>query len=199
MIKCENIGIYNFEGALRGMRNPLESWEQSDSYNYGDEFVIGENDLNLALRLVKAGTDHSKFLRQIFVCMDIIAPEYFFKEFDTYKIATVVNSTSTMHSLTDKFLSKDDFAWDYVNIERENIIKKLNHLIFMYKTSQSKDVWRKLIQDLPMAYLYRRTWTGNYQILRNIYYARCNHKLDEWQDFCKVIEDLPYSQLITVK
>ncbi len=211
MIKVENISVYNFENAFRGMRNPLESWDQSDSYwitgnmngeddyypDYRIRYVIGEKDSELALKLIKTGTDHSKFLRQIFVSMDITAPLYFFKEFDTYKVSTVANSTSTMHRLGSRLLNFDDFSWDYPTTYRTETLNHLNELIQSWQKTKDKIIWREIIQDLPDSYNQLRTWTGNYQNLRNMYHTRKNHKLEEWREFCKRIELLPYSELIT--
>jgi hypothetical protein len=199
LIKVERINVYNFENALRGMRNPMNSWDKSDSKWFYDGFEIGENDLRLALNLVKSGTDHSKFMRQILVSMDITAPSYWWREMDTYKVATVANSTSTMHTLTSKPLTLDDFSWDRLSEPREKMLEHLNSLIEYYKATNDKEVWRELIQDLPGSYNYLRTWTANYQVLRNIYFARRNHKHVEWRDFCKMIEGLPYGELITIE
>ena len=222
MIRIENIEVFNFEGALRGMRNPLESWDKSDSY-WNDttiesvkEFIIGEKDMKLALKLVKAGNEHAKFMRQIFVSMDITAPLYFFKEFDTYKISTVANSTSTMHRMGSRSLTYEDFSWDkffetnfgnindeyiYNSIEkyRQDTLSHLNELIEIWQERRDKKIWLAIIQNLPSSFNQMRTWTGNYQVLRNMYFQRHNHKLQEWKDFCKVIEELPYSELITIE
>lgn len=202
MIKIENIEVFNFQGAFRGLRNPLESWDKSDSYyNENNNFIIGEKDMELALKLIKAGDEHGKFARQIFVSMDITAPLYFFKEFDTYKISTVANSTSSMHKTGSRFLNHKDFSWDKITPHRDNEIYHLNKLIKKWQDSNKtdKEVWRELIQDLPSSFNQMRTWTGNYQGLRNIYFQRRNHKLVEWKELCRVIEDLPYSELITVE
>lgn len=182
------------------MRNPLESWEQSDSIDDGNYFYIGDKDMELALRLVKSGTDHSKFMRQIGFCVNIEAPIYWWKEMDTYKVATVANSTSTMHKMGSRLLTYDDFSWDKVTPSRIDVLNHINDLIIKWQESnkEDKEVWREMIQDLPSSFNQMRTWTANYQTLRNIYFARKNHKLIEWRDFCKVIEELPYSQLITV-
>lgn len=207
MIKVEHISAMNFDNALRGMRNPLESWDKSDSFWCIDKYIIGEKDMEVALKLIKAGTDHSKFMRQIFVSMDITAPDYWFKEFDTYKISTVANSTSTMHKITSRFLTENDFSWDNPNtLYKQSLLNHINSLIAGYKEYiaqqkdlEAKEIWRQIIQDLPMSFNYKRTVTLNYQVLRNIYFSRNKHKLTEWRDFCKVIEDLPYSQFITVE
>jgi len=208
MIKLDNIKVFNIEGALRGMRNPLESWDKSDSkwihfndFGYNNEFKIGENDLELALKLIKAGSEHAKFTRQIFVSIDITAPIYWWKEADTYKVATVANSTSTMHKLGSRYLSHSDFSWDKITPHRDNELAHLNKLIVKWQDSNKKDkeIWREIIQDLPSSYNQMRTWTGNYQTLRNIYFQRRNHKLNEWRGFCELIEILPYSELITIE
>ena len=206
MIKFENIEVFNFESAFRGLRNPLESWNKSDSQwvreieTEKDIFIIGEEDMKLALKLVKAGSEHAKFTRQIFVSMDITAPLYFYKEFDTYKISTVANSTSSMHKMGSRLLTHDDFSWDKITPHRDNELYHLNKLIKKWQDSnkQDKKVWRELIQDLPSSLNQTRTWTANYQVLRNMYFQRRHHKLVEWLDFCKMIEELPYSELITI-
>jgi len=210
MIKVENISVMNIPNALRGMRNPLESWDKSDStfqyVGFGSEerFIVGPNDMKLALKLVKAGSDHSKFMRQILVSMDITAPDYWYKEFDTYKVGTVANSTSTMHRLGSRYLREDDFSWDTVTRYKESTLDHLNILIEDWKAAleegnkdEASELWRELIQDLPMSYNYLRTFTMNYAVLRNMYHSRKNHKLTEWREFCKIIESLPYSELIT--
>ena len=207
MIKFDNIRTFNFDGAIRGMRNPLESWDKSDTT--GD--MIGENDLALAQKLVTAGTDDSKFLRQIFVSMDITAPLYWWKEMDTYKVATVANSTSTMHRLASKPITRESFSFDSKNDilvvdNHENkswhtsmahitneLIQILENLRQRYLKTKSESYWRALIQLLPESWDQTRTWTANYQVLRNIYFARKNHKLQEWHEFCDVIEQLPYA------
>jgi hypothetical protein len=207
MLKIANMESYNFSGAFRGMRNPKASWHLSDSvFEKGVLVKIGENDRKLALTLARAGSDHGKFLRQIFVCMDITAPDYWWKEMDTYKVSTVANSTSTMHKLTSRPLSPDDFSWDELTPFKTGLLEHLNRLIAAYKqlmrddnTVQAQKVWRELIQDLPMSFHYTRTWTGNYENLRNIYHARINHKLSEWQTFCAEMEKLTFSELITLK
>lgn len=202
MIKIENIEVFNFEGAFRGMRNPLESWDKSDSGYDEDryEFIIGENDMELALRLIKAGNEHAKFTRQIFVSMDITAPLYFFKEFDTYKIGTVANSTSSMHRMGSRLLTYSDFSWDCETDYRNDVLHHINNLIMLWQDSNktNKEVWRELIQDLPSSLNQMRTWTSNYQGLRNMYFQRKNHRLQEWRDFCYIIKKLPYSEFITI-
>ena len=208
MLHTEHIEVFNFRGAIRGMRNPKASWHLSDTVfddTSGALVKVGENDRRLAITLVTSGNDHRKFLRQILVCMDIVAPDYWWKEMDTYKVGTVANSTSTMHKLTSKPLTKDDFSWDEMTPFREELLGHLNDLIGNYKAltqnndaEQAKKVWRQLIQDLPMSFHYTRTWTSNYENLRNIYHSRKSHKLSEWHDFCRVLESLPFSELITI-
>lgn len=205
MIKIDNIEVFNFEGAFRGMRNPMNSWEKSDSeYKYENirdstgKYIIGPNDLILAQKLIAAGPEHAKFMRQIFVSMDITAPLYFTKEFDTYKVSTVRNSCSTMHKIHSKEFILDDFSHEYLDgysIDLlEQIIDRLNDNRKHYNETKDKDYWWQLIQLLPSSYNQKFTWTANYQILRNIYQQRRGHKLDEWRDFCKMIEKLPYGK-----
>ena len=217
MIKFECTEVMNFEGALRGMRNPLNSWDKSDSYenyeidNYPwvvEPYIIGENDLALARRLIKAGSDHRKFLRQIFVSVDITAPLYWWKEFDTYKVATVANSCSTMHTIHTKPIEISDFSFDDMTIDFDSGDDPLE-FEFLYarhvedceilrrrfiKTKDPK-YWRALIQLLPASYNQKRTITLNYETLRNIYGSRRNHKLSEWRvDFMEWIDSLPYAE-----
>ena len=213
MIKIENLEVLNFEGALRGMRNPLESWSKSDSY-YDKEtgkYVVGPKDLELALKLTKSGSDHSKFLRQIFVSMDITAPMSWWWDFDTYKVATVRNSTSRMHKLGTRLLTEEDFSFDDEdgNIQitpfRKYVMEDLNRRIKEYqqlkadgKMEEATRMWRDIVFDSPQNYNFRSTWTGNYETMRNVYRARRNHKQREFRDFCKCIEEeFPYSELIT--
>ena len=204
MIKITNISVCNFENAIRGMRNPLNSWDKSDSYyDKGGNFVIGENDLKLALKLANAGSDHRKFLRQIFVSVDITAPLYWWKEFDTYKVGTVANSCSTMHTIHKKEFTLDDFSHDKLNEYNKRILKAyidaINTDRKLFLETNDKDYWWQMIQMLPTSYNQLRTVTLNYEVLRNIYHSRKNHKLDEWHGFCDVIKGLPYSELITGK
>ena len=205
LLKVENIEVSNIKGALRGMRNPMASWDKADSiYDDNDTGMflrLGNNDKQLAQKLILAGSDHRKFMRQIFFCGDITAPDYWFKELSTYKVATVENSTSTMHKLTSKSLTIDDFSWDNFGIYQLNTLEHLNNLIKIYKqlnkinsTDVAKQIWRELIQDLPMSFNYTRTWTADYETLRNIYFARRNHKLSEWHTFCEMIESLPLAK-----
>ena len=194
MIKVERIGVYNIENAIRGMRNPLKSWNKSDSFSS----IIGEEDMELATKLIKAGNEHAKFMRQIFVSMDITAPDYWWKEYATYKVSTTENSTSTMHKITSELLDMKDFSideWDDINFV---VLNTLNQLIEEYQEDKYVGTWKRIIQLLPMSYNYLRTCSMNYQVLRNMYFQRRNHKLVEWREFCKVIESLPYSELITV-
>lgn len=214
MIKIENIEVFNFEGAFRGLRNPMNSWDKSDSYwdfpEHPDRYIIGEKDLKLAQRMISAGTDESKFIRQIFVSMDITAPLYWWKEADTYKIATVANSCSTMHKITSGEITEENYSFDpepdkkltdlptddYIRILniKQRAIEDVEWLRKKYKETGDKRYWRLLIQANPDGWLQKRTWTGNYQNLRNMYFARKNHKLIEWREFCQMIENLPYSK-----
>lgn len=272
MIKFDNQCVSNFENAIRGMRNPLESWKQSDSrYGLGDcddeycasrlfdstdawmeylgygflediesevdrkqwlkaekeigewlwdnslldkdgpyehRFYFGPKDLKLAQSLVRAGTDEAKFMRQIFISVDITAPLYWWKEMDTYKVGTVTNSTSTMHKLTARPIKLDDFSFDNLDLifdtkenwiirfkeEAQLSINACEHLRKKYLETKDKRYWRALIQLLPESYNQTRTWTANYAVLRNIYFARCNHKLTEWREFCQWIETLPWAK-----
>ena len=205
MLKIENVSIHNIDGAIRGMRNPMNSWDLSDSYYVKEEpvenrhfghYVIGDRDFELGCKLAKAGTDHRKFLRQIMVCIDITAPLYWWKEFDTYKVGTVANSCSTMHKLTSKPIVKSDFSLDngvsgVYGDEIDSIINFCEHLRNKYIENKDKEVWRMLIQVLPEAYNQKRTVTLNYEVLANIYKSRRGHKLSEWHTFCDWIEGLP--------
>ena len=212
MIKFENTEVMNFEGAIRGMRNPLNSWEKSDSFYYPNledqglnaRYIIGPNDLDLAQRLIKAGSDHRKFLRQFFVSVDITAPLYWWKEFDTYKVGTVANSCSTMHKIDSKPIELSDFSIDDFNIEDEglsfedyfiNVVADCENLRRKYLETKDKKYWKGLIQLLPESYNQKRTITLNYETLRNIYGSRRNHKLDEWSiGFMDWIKSLPYAE-----
>lgn len=208
MLKIEKTDIYGWESAIRGMRNPMNSWDKSDSIwdfvedpsliNPNDtiKWVIGENDLALMKRLSKAGSDHAKFLRMINVTCDIIAPLYWWKEYDTYKVGTVANSCSTMHKIHEKEFTLDDFSWEHLN-ERsirvlEAVIEELNFNRNAFIETKDKSYWHQMIQLLTTSYEQKRTVQLNYQVLKNIYFARRNHKLDEWHTFCKWIEELPY-------
>lgn len=232
-IKIENIQTMGWEGALRGMRNPLNSWDKADSAYASDiertdtniaaygnkldryDFIIGQNDLALCSKLIKAGSEHRKFLRMIHVQMDITAPLYWWKEFDTYKVATTSNSCSTMHKIAAKPFKLDDFSYEHImhddegwNIEEEYAegesplavleynIAVLNFYRTKYLETKDKKYWWQMIQLLPSSYNQKRTVMLNYEVLANMYKSRKNHKLDEWHMFCDWIEKLPYSQLI---
>lgn len=205
MIKITNSSAMNFENAIRGARNPMNSWHRMDSSTSDTGiFTMGPNDMDLAGRLVKAGNDHRKFLRQIFVSADFNAPMYWWKEYDTYKVSTVANSTSTMHKITSKAFELNDFSYDHMNEEALTSLKAtidtLERLRLQYLESKDKQVWYSIIQLLPSSYNQLRTCTLNYETLRNIYFAREQHKLVEWHTFCEWIETLPYAaQLITIK
>ena len=224
MIEMTNCEVVGWEHAIRGMRNPMNSWEKSDSEFYGGGYCVGPNDLDLMKRLVRAGTDHRKFMRMIVVYLDITAPLYWWKEFDTYKVGTVANSCSTMHKIADKkFIWKDfsdehlddkhnvledcneyqlgDFYWpEYTARDILNLtIYALNYYRDLYLQTKDKKYWWQMIQLLPSSYNQKRTVMLNYEVLANMYGSRRNHKLDEWREFCKWIETLPYSELITGK
>ena len=205
MLKVERISVMNMENAIRGARNPLNSWARMDShYDEEGNFILGENDLSLASRLAKAGSDHRKFLRQIFVSMDITAPLYWWKEFDTYKVGTVANSTSTMHKIQAKAFERDDFSHDRMNEEclavLDSVIAYLESERVRFNETKEKEPWHNMIQLLPSSYNQMRTVSMNYEVLINIYYARRSHKLAEWHTLCEAIEGLPYAEeLILVK
>lgn len=199
MIKIERYNVMNFENAIRGARNPMNSWNRMDSsYDENGNFIMGPNDLSLATRLAKAGTDHRKFMRQIFVSVDFTAPLYWWKEYDTYKVATVANSTSTMHKIASKPFELDDFSHDHMNNKAlqslQSTIQTLEELRLDYLQTKDKTIWYSMIQLLPSNYHQMRTCTFNYETLMNIYYARRNHKLDEWHDVCDWILTLPYAK-----
>jgi hypothetical protein len=197
MIKLEKTEVMNFEGAIRGMRNPLNSWDKSDSrFNWeSGEFIIGPNDLSLARKLTKAGSDHRKFLRQIFVSIDITAPLFWWKEFDTYKVGTTANSTSTMHKIHSKEFVREDFSIESLDSDElaviDTLIATLNNLRNKYNSTKDKKYWRRMIEILPSSYNQKRTCTLTYENLINIYFARRNHKLHEWHTLCDLIETLP--------
>ena len=230
MIKIENIEVMGWEAAIRGMRNPMNSWEKSDSIFVEDGeyhdicgnsgpyngtvtetfFKMGGKDLDLMTHLSKAGTDHRKFMRMITVYLDITAPLYWWKEFDTYKVGTVANSCSTMHKITDKEFTMENFSCEHMNHTSLNVLKEIIDLLNKYredylnpeagKIGVKKDYWWQMIQLLPSSYNQRRTVMLNYEVLANIYKSRKGHKLDEWNSFCDWIENyLPYSELITGK
>ena len=203
MLTLKNTSVMNFENAIRGARNPMNSWGRMDSHTEPDgSFVFGPNDLDLAMRLAKAGSDHRKYLRMIFVSVDVTAPLYWWKEYDTYKVATVANSTSTMHKIHSKPFSMDDFSCDHMTDGTkkfmETVVAELENIRLRFKETKSKEDWYDMIQLLPSRYNQMRTCTFNYETLINIYRARKNHKLAEWHTFCDWIETLPYAeQLIT--
>lgn len=205
MLSVDKICVMNMENAIRGARNPLNSWARMDSYyDESGNFVLGENDLSLATRLAKAGSDHRKFLRQIFVSMDILAPLYWWKEFDTYKISTVANSTSTMHKIQAKEFVRDDFSHDRMSEDclavLDSVISYLESERVKFNETKDKTHWHNMIQLLPTSFNQLRTVTMNYEVLIGIYYARRNHKLAEWHTLCEAIEKLPYAkELILIK
>lgn len=189
----------NMENAIRGARNPLNSWARMDSYyNERGEFILGENDLSLATRLSAAGSDHRKFLRQIFVSMDITAPLYWWKEFDTYKVGTVANSCSTMHKIQSREFTRADFSCDRLTPDAlavlDGVIAYLESERLLYNETKEKSHWHNMIQLLPSSYQQMRTVTLNYEVLMSIYFARRNHKLAEWHTLCDAILDLPYAR-----
>ena len=236
MIKLEHTEVVGWEAAIRGMRNPMNSWDKSDSRHSClcmddkrdcpvEPYIIGPNDLELMMKLRNAGTDHRKFMRMIVAYLDITAPLYWWKEFDTYKVGTVANSCSTMHKIHEKEFTMEDFScehlvsgWAGKDTNRtpviltgpaeclENTVIMLNRIRNSYLVSlktksetglSPKDIWWQMIQLLPSSYNQKRTVMLNYEALANIYKSRKNHKLDEWVEFCKWIENLPYSELIT--
>ena len=237
MLKIENTEVVGWEAAIRGMRNPMNSWDKSDSrfslledcgdcthcnlrFDECNEQQIGPNDLDLMTRLRNAGTDHRKFMRMITIYLDITAPLYWWKEFDTYKVGTVANSCSTMHKIHSKEFTLEDFSCEHLYAEDEIdgmyysttaeeeftstdvlkvVIESLNNYRKMYLATKDKKEWWQMIQLLPSSYNQRRTVMLNYEVLANIYKSRRNHKLDEWHTFCDWIESLPYSELITGK
>ena len=202
MIKIENIDVYGWEAAIRGARNPMNSWDKMDSgYNNGD-FNIGENDYDLLRRLTIAGPEHRKWNRMVTVTMDITAPLYWWKEYDTYKVATVANSCSTMHKIQAKEFTLDDFSTEHLDDialkTMEMVIKELNYNRTLFNSVKDKKNWWNMIQLLPSSYNQKRTVHLNYETLGSMYKQRKHHKLDEWKEFCETIEDcLPYSEFIT--
>lgn len=218
MLRIDDKYVFGWEAAIRGMRNPMNSWDKSDSFVCEGKYecvedcraCIGKADLTLMKKLVKAGSDHAKFMRMINVTMDVTAPLYWWKEFDTYKVGTTANSCSTMHKIADKEFTLDDFSHEHLTpaaiatirtvIERLNFARK--EFLKGRKGSEfgmpsAKEYWWDMIQLLPSSYNQKRTVQLNYAVLRNMYHARKNHKLDEWREFCRWVEDLPYSELIT--
>lgn len=208
MLKIEHTKVDGWEAAIRGMRNPLNSWAKSDSERKyeswhdmsGGQFVIGENDHELMMKLRNAGTDHRKFLRMIVVSFDITAPLYFLKEFDTYKVGTVTNSCSTMHRIHSKEITMDDFSHEHLltgsMMMLHQVVDLMNEAREKYLETKEMVWWHQMIQLLPTSYNQRRTVMLNYEVLANIYKSRKNHKLQEWHTFCEWIESLPYSELI---
>ncbi len=219
MIKITNAEVFGWDAAIRGMRNPMNSWDKSDSKHWHETIVghvverrvVGMNDRALMKKLVEAGSDHAKFMRMINVTMDVTAPLYWWKEWDTYKVGTVANSCSTMHKIADKEFTLEDFSYEHLTpaaiatirtvIERLNFARK--EFLKGRKGSEfgmpsAKEYWWDMIQLLPSSYNQKRTVQLNYAVLRNMYHARRNHKLDEWRDFCSWVESLPYAELITL-
>ena len=220
MLKLENTGVFGWAATIRGMRNPMNSWNKSDSGwgfvpsqtcptcdRYECGYIIGENDLKLMKSLSKAGNDHAKFLRMINVTTDITAPLYWWKEYDTYKVGTVANSCSTMHKIADKEFTLEDFSCEHLTVESItfglepviDILNKNRELYVQWKNAgeEKKNLWWQMIQLLPTSYNQKRTVMLNYEVLANIYKSRRNHKLDEWLTFCDWLKSLPYSELIT--
>lgn len=199
MLKIERAQVMNLENAIRGARNPMNSWNRMDSsYDEEGNYVLGPNDLGLATRLAHAGSDHRKYMRMIFVSVDITAPIYWWKEYDTYKVATVANSTSTMHKIHSKAFAMEDFSCDHMTPDTlafmETVVNQLEVIRLRYLESKSKEDWYDMIQLLPSSYNQMRTCTLNYETLFNIYHARRHHKLAEWHTFCDWVETLPYAQ-----
>ena len=217
MIKIENTEVLGFDAAIRGMRNPMNSWNRKDSSNqlndqYLMEYSVGKNDHDLMMRLASAGPVHAKYRRMIAVYVDITAPIYWWKEFDTYKVGTVANSCSTMHKIHEKEFTLDDFSHEHLTHydpdgelcrdwlgDLEDLIDDLNFAREKFLKTKDKTYWWQMIQLLPSSYNQRRTVMLNYEVLTNMYHARKNHKLDEWVHFCEWIDKLPYSELITGK
>lgn len=229
MLKIENTDVYGFSNAIRGMRNPLNSWDRSDSflctekemtneeidatcgicpkrsncdvYDTMPHFIVGPNDLALMEKLSKAGSDHRKFMRTITVYADITAPRYWWIEYDTYKVGTVANSCSTMHTITEKEFTTEDFSCEHLmsgsKLQLRMVIDVLNDARKLYIETHDKAYWWQIIQLLPASYNQRRTVMLNYEVLKNMHHSRKNHKLDEWRTFCEWIETLPYSEIIT--
>ena len=199
MIIIKNDKVMNFEGAIRGARNPLNSWDRMDSfYDEKGNYVLGENDLSLAMRLCMAGSDHRKFIRQILVSVDITAPMYWWKEFDTYKVGTVANSTSTMHKIHSKPFELTDFSVDHLTPDSLEAFTQFVNFMekkrISFVETKNKEDWYDLIQLLPSSYNQTRTVTMNYENLLNMYFARRNHKLEEWHTYCDWILTLPYTK-----
>ena len=204
MIKIENTVVYGWDAAIRGMRNPMNSWDKSDSEEIAGCVIVGPNDLALMKKLVASGADHAKFMRMITVTCDITAPLYWWKEFETYKVGTVSNSCSTMHKIHAKEFTLDDFSAEHLTLFSEECLLGTIGVLNKYRSSfvsdpKDKKMWWQMIQLLPSSYNQRRTLQLNYAVLRNMYHARKNHKLDEWRQFCVWAERLPHSELITGK
>ena len=205
MINIELLEMSGLGSAIKGMRNPMNSWEKGDSYYIwpdDTEFHIGPNDRDLMMKLRNAGTDHRKFMRMIVVYADITAPLYWWKEFDTYKVGTVANSCSTMHKIADKEFTLDDFSIEHLTEGNRQgfeqcVISALNTARENFLETKDKLWWWQMIQELPSSYNQKRTVMLNYEVLANMYESRKNHKLDEWRDFCRWVETLPHSELIT--
>lgn len=211
MLRIENTDVYGWETAIRGARNPMNSWDKSDTVFHSDYApYLGPNDLKLLRHLANAGPDHGKFLRMITVSLDITAPLYWWKEFDTYKVGTVANSCSTMHKIHAKEFTLDDFSHEHLGTgsrfllrQTVDILNEAREAFISCNTSEQggadlkKFYWWQMIQLLPSSYNQRRTVLLNYQVLKSMYHARKNHKLDEWHIFCDFIKELPYSELIT--
>lgn len=222
MLKIENVDIVGWETAIRGMRNPMNSWAKSDTFFFcpsqGDIRKIGEgpnlelmseigpNDVGLMMKLRNCGTDHRKFMRMITVYMDITAPLYWWKEYDTYKVGTVANSCSTMHKISAKEFTLDDFSHEHLQEDSIAVLESVIHTLNVHREwfnekalDDPKIDWWQMIQLLPSSYNQRRTVMLNYEVLANMYKSRKNHKLDEWRTFCEYIKTFPYSELITGK
>ena len=213
MINIELLEMSGIGSAIKGMRNPMNSWDKCDSYYIwpdDEEFHIGPNDHDLMMKLRSAGTDHRKFMRMIVVYANITAPLYWWKEFDTYKVGTVANSCSTMHKIADKEFTLDDFSYEHLGYDGRAILDDIIGYLNFYREKyidkdieswnelkSKKDIWWQMIQLLPSSYNQKRTIMLNYEVLANMYESRKNHKLDEWRDFCKWVETLPHSELIT--
>lgn len=203
MLKVDKIAVMNMENAMRGARNPLNSWDRTDSYyDESGAYILGENDLSLAVRLCRAGSDHRKFMRQIMVSMDITAPLYWWKEFDTYKVGTVANSTSTMHKIHSAPFDISQFSCDRMSESTkavmQDVIACLEKLRLEFIETKDKQCWDDIIQLLPSSYNQMRTCTLNYEVLINIYHARKNHKLAEWHTLCDAIAALPYARELII-
>ena len=210
MIKITNAEVFGWDAAIRGMRNPMNSWDKSDSNHWHETIVgheverrvVGNADLTLMKKLAKAGSDHAKFMRMINVTMDVTAPLYWWSEYDTYKVGTVANSCSKMHKIANREFTLGDFSTEHlddVSLDTFNyIIAQLEYDRRLYIKTKDKKYWWDMIQLLPSSYNQKRTVQLNYAVLRNMYHARRNHKLDEWRDFCSWVETLPYAELITL-